>query len=213
MSVANDARFWDRSSRKYAAGKIADQAGYERTLERSRSFLRPAFRVLELGCGTGTTAFHLADEVESYLATDVSSGMIAIAEEKHLANPVDGLAFRVAAAEDLDAEVPPFDVVVGMNYLHLVRELPATLRHIQGLLSTNGIFISKTPCLGDMNPLIRLVLVPAMRAVRMAPFVRSFRSGELSEMIADAGFEIVCVEDHAAPGTGVRRPFIVARKV
>ncbi|WP_338000423.1 hypothetical protein [Chelativorans sp. YIM 93263] len=35
FSTANDARFWDRTARKYAAGPITDMAGYERTLERT----------------------------------------------------------------------------------------------------------------------------------------------------------------------------------
>ena len=29
MNTASDARFWDRTSRKYAKAAIADQAGYE----------------------------------------------------------------------------------------------------------------------------------------------------------------------------------------
>ena len=37
MSTASDARFWDRTSRKYATAAIADQAGYERTLDRTRA--------------------------------------------------------------------------------------------------------------------------------------------------------------------------------
>jgi ubiquinone/menaquinone biosynthesis C-methylase UbiE len=83
MSTASDAHFWDRTSRKYAKSKIADRAGYERTLERTRALLGPNVRVLELGCGTGTTALRLARDAQSYLATDISAEMIAIAEEHY----------------------------------------------------------------------------------------------------------------------------------
>lgn len=143
MSTASDARFWDRTSRAYARGAVADQAGYERTLDRTRALLGPGDRVLELGCGTGTTALRLAGDVQSYLATDISAGMIAIAEEKRAAAPVPALAFRTATAEALAPEVGPFDAVLGFNYLHLVRDLPGTLRRIHALLAAEGLFISK----------------------------------------------------------------------
>ena len=90
MSKANDARFWDRTSRKYAASAILDRAGYERTLDRTRALLGSGDRVLELGCGTGTTALLLADDVQHYLATDISAGMIAIANEKRAVGPNPG---------------------------------------------------------------------------------------------------------------------------
>lgn len=210
MSTASDARFWDRSSGRYAKAKISDQAGYERTLDRVRALLKPDDSVLELGCGTGTTALQLAGGVESYLATDISAGMIAIAEEKLVASPTAALAFRKATAEALASEAARFDAVLGFNYLHLVRDLAGTLRSIHALLAPGGLFISKTPCLGDMNPLIRLAL-PVMRAVGMAPYAGVFRARELSELVAAAGFEILGTERHASRGKD-GRPFIVARK-
>ena len=45
--------------------------------------------VCELGCGTGTTALRLASAVESYLAADISAGMIAM----------DGYLHSVAAGK------------------------------------------------------------------------------------------------------------------
>jgi ubiquinone/menaquinone biosynthesis C-methylase UbiE len=210
MSTASDARFWDRTSRKYARGAIADQAGYDRTLDRTRALLRPGGRVLELGCGTGTTALRLAGAVQRYLATDISAGMIAIAEEKHAADPIPGLAFRTVTAEALAPEAAQFDAVLGFNYLHLVRDLPGTLRRIHALLAAEGLFISKTPCVGDMNPLIRLVL-PAMRAIGKAPYAGVFRAAELSRLIGVAGFDILAAESHATRGND-GRPYIVARK-
>jgi len=210
MSTASDARFWDRSSRNYAKSPISDQAGYECTLERTRALLKSNDRVLELGCGTGTTALRLASGVESYLATDLSTGMIAIANEKRAANPIPALAFRAEMAEALASEAARFDVVLAFNYLHLVRDLAGTLRSIHALLAPGGLFISKTPCLGDMNPLIRLAL-PIARAIGKAPYVSVFRAQELSEFIAAAGFEILSTEGHASRGKD-SRPFIVARR-
>ena len=211
MSTASDARFWDRTSRKYAAATISDQAGYERTLERTRALLGPDDRVLELGCGTGTTAFRLAGDVQSYCATDISAEMIAIAETKLATGPIPSLVFRTATAESLAPEHGRFDAVLGFNYLHLVRDLPGTFRRIHALLAAEGLFISKTPCLGDMNPVIRLALLPAMRAIGKAPYVNVFPAAELSQSISAAGFEISATENHATKGNG-NRPYIVARK-
>ncbi|HEV2506742.1 MAG TPA: class I SAM-dependent methyltransferase [Mesorhizobium sp.] len=211
MSVANDARFWDRSSRNYAKSAIADEDGYQRTLERTRTMLGSGDHVLELGCGTGTTALRLAGGVQSYLATDFSPAMIVIAEEKHTTTPIPGLEFRTATVEALDADVGLFNAVLGFNYLHLVRDLPGTLRCIRDLLAPGGLFVTKTPCLGDMNPVIRLALLPAMRLIGKAPYAGSFSTKELGLCIALAGFEILAVENHAAKGND-KRPYIVARK-
>ncbi|MDE5453925.1 methyltransferase domain-containing protein [Bradyrhizobium sp. CSA112] len=211
MSITSDARFWDRSSRRYAKSRIADPNGYERTLERTRAYLQPGDSVLELGCGTGTTALRLANGVRSYLATDISGGMIAIAEEKLAVESIPALSFRTATAEELAHEESRFDAVLGFNYLHLVRNVPDTLRSIHVLLKPGGLFISKTPCLGDMNPLIRLVLLPAMQVIGKAPHVSSLGASALEQLIIGAGFDVVVRESHASKGKD-QRPYIVARK-
>ena len=55
-----DIAFWDRIAPKYAADPIADPAAHEATLERTRRLLGPGHRVVEIGCGTGSTALALA---------------------------------------------------------------------------------------------------------------------------------------------------------
>jgi ubiquinone/menaquinone biosynthesis C-methylase UbiE len=211
MSISSDARFWDRSSRRYAKSAVADRDGYARTLDRTRSLLRAGDHVLELGCGTGSTAMLLAGDVKTYLATDFSPAMIAIAEEKRLVMPIRGLDFLTATADAPELGSGQFEVVLGFNYLHLVRDLPQTLRRIHTMLASDGLFVSKTPCLGDMNPLIRLALLPVMRATGLAPHAGAFSTAELVRLVASAGFEIVATENHATKGNDVR-PYIVARK-
>lgn len=210
MAAARDAMFWDRAARRYAADPISDVAGYERTLERTRALLGPGDRVLELGCGTGSTALRLADRVDSLLATDISAEMIAIANEKGAFASSPHPAFRQATAEELAQEGRTFDAVLGFNYLHLVPDLPGTLRHIRVVTKPGGLFISKTPSIGDMNPAIRIAL-PVMRLVGKAPHVTVFTSAALRQAVADAGFEIVVQEWHATKGKDWR-PFIAARR-
>lgn len=211
MSIERDARFWDRTARKYAKTAVADGAGYARTLAQTRARLHSGMTVLELGCGTGTTALQLAPDVRSYLSTDISPAMIAIAKERLADDASPQLAFRAATAEELVQANSRFDVVLGFNYLHLVRDLQTTLRSIHSLLEPGGLFISKTPCLHDMNPLMRTIVLPAMRVMGIAPYVGAFPASGLEQRIAATGFDILAVERHAS-GTADARPYIVACK-
>lgn len=209
-----DAQFWDKAARKYAVSAIEDEAGFDRTLARTRAFIPAGARVLELGCGTGTAALRLADAAQSYLATDISAGMLAIAQEKLQAACENGfnaaLAFRQATADTLASEGAQYDVVLGFNYLHLAGSLPVVLGHIRSLLKPGGLFISKTPCVAEMNPLIRMV-IPIMRFMGKAPsVVTACSSASLAQQIAEAGFDILENERHGTKKSDFR-PFIVAR--
>jgi hypothetical protein len=144
--------------------------------------------------------------------------MIKIANDKprpnNNNNNADGLphlSFRIATAEALTAEPTRFTAVLGFNYLHLVRDLPGTLRSVHLLLEDGGLFITKTPCVGEMNFLLRSVALPVMQAVGKAPFAAAFGETGLAEQIRAAGFDIVENEMHASKGND-HRPYIVARK-
>lgn len=214
--MTTDAEFWTRTAPKYFADPIADVPGYERTIARVAALLQPQDRVIEFGCGTGTTALRLAPAVLQYRATDLSPGMIAIAEGRLAQDPVPNLSFAVATADSVAAEFAArggsgWDVALSFSLLHLVPDLPGTLRAIYGVLRPGGLFISKTSCLREMNPLIPLAL-PLARLFGKAPAtVRNFSAAELEGEIVAAGFAIDAVERHASKGTDTR-PFIVARR-
>ncbi len=205
-----DTRFWDKTARSYAKSPIEDPEGYERTLARVGALLSPQDRVLELGCGTGSTALRLAPLAGSWLATDLSPEMITIAREKLLASPTPGLRFEAATASTAEEAEGGYDVVVGFNYLHLVEDLPATLAHIRSRLRPGGLFVSKTACITELNPLIRMA-IPLMRLVGKAPAtVGVFGEAELVKAIVSAGFAVEAVERHGAKGKDLRA-VVVAR--
>jgi ubiquinone/menaquinone biosynthesis C-methylase UbiE len=208
--LVNDAQFWDRAARKYASDPIADMAGYERTLERTRHYLKGAETAFEFGCGTGTTALKLASSVGRIVATDLSGEMIAIARDKAKAEGCSNATFEVARPEAAPWPDGSFDVAFGFNVLHLVAEREAALKGIHRLLRPGGHFISKTPCLKEMNSLLRVAL-PLMQLVGKAPYVAFLSAEDLEREISAAGFEIIERARHASRGKEAR-PFVVARK-
>ena len=202
----SDTHFWDRAAPKYARDPISDPAAYEATLTRMRQILQPHHRVLEIGCGTGSTALELAPGVAEYHATDLSPGMIRIARDKLGADGPDNLTFEPAPAGDLPDG--PFDAVLALNLLHLVPDLEEVIARIFRTLPPGGVFLSKTALLRD-GAFYLPWLVRGMRLVGKAPTVRMLREGDLTAALTEAGFRLD--ETLLQPGMAPRL-FVVARK-
>lgn len=179
--------FWDGIAEKYATQPIGNMDAYEATLDRVRHWLRPEMSVMEIGCGTGTTALRLADSVARYLGTDLSGEMVRIANDKAAA--VDHVSFVTEAARTAGAG-QEFDAVLAFNLLHLVDDPAAVMTHVRGLLPKGGLFISKTPCLGG-KPWFR-PLIWGLQMIGKAPApVHCLRPAEIETALAAAGFEVV----------------------
>ena len=207
--MPTEADFWDRIARKYAAKPVDDPAAYEDTLARTRAYLSIDSRVLELGCGTGTTALKLADAVGHITATDISPEMIAIAEEKLARNDPGNVSFMTGAPESEDGAAP-YDGVLAFNLLHLLPDIPATLQAIHTKLKPGGIFISKTGCVAEAGWFLRVLVIPAMQAIGKAPHLTKLRQGDVDRMIRAAGFEIT--ETTPYEGLAPTR-FVAARRL
>ncbi|MEL7281285.1 MAG: class I SAM-dependent methyltransferase [Pseudomonadota bacterium] len=201
------ARFWDKIAQKYARQPVKDQSAYEAKLAELKSLLHRDDAVLEVGCGTGTTALFLASQVAQYTATDISPEMMKIAHDKREAAGADNLTFHVATSTDQMPEAP-FDAVMAFSLLHLVEDLPATLEALHSQVRPGGLFLSKTFCLAEAGFAIR-VMVKLMRLVGYAPHVLSLTHSELQQALRNAGFEI---EEVRHFGKDQMSPFIRARR-
>ena len=207
-------RFWNWIARRYAANTIADQAGYEKTLQRTCEFLSAEHEVLELGCGTGSTALRLAPHTARLLATDLSPAMLAIARERLQAQPMPQLEFALADVDGLDFGAARYDRVLAFNLLPLSADLDQTLATIVRALRPGGLLISKTPCIGELNAFITRPLALLMRVLRIvgrAPYMRFLDEAQLSAAMQRAGLQLLASERHGTRGKDVRA-FIVARK-
>lgn len=203
-----DISFWDRIAPKYAQSPISDPDAYEETLARVRTYLGADTQALELGCGTGSTALKLHAGTKRYVATDISAGMIGIAQTKITEQAGPQPEFRVARVAREDYAGEDFNAVLAFNLLHLLPDLEKALAVIHGLLPEDGLFISKTPALGSKwyyRPMIG-----AMRAFGRAPYVNFFSVEDLDARMAAAGFRLV--ETGLYPPKTPSR-FLVARKL
>ena len=201
-------KFWDRVARRYAKSPIRNLAAYQATLDRVCSYLSDRDYVLEMGCGTGTTALALADAVTHVTACDLSGAMIEIAREKCTKAAVSNVRFVQSAVGEDDCAPSSVDAVLAFSLLHLLRDPTIAVNRAHAVLRPGGVFISKTICLAERSWLFRLVL-PVMRLVGAAPYVGFLRRGDLEQMMQAAGFEIVETRSFAGAD---HTWFIVARK-
>jgi 2-polyprenyl-3-methyl-5-hydroxy-6-metoxy-1,4-benzoquinol methylase len=184
-----DAEFWNAQAAKYFRTPITDEAAYQEKLAITRRHLTADDRLLEVGCGTGGTAIALAPQVRQVVATDYSKRMIEFAWSRVDATRIQNVSFDVMALEDVRA-TQPFDAVMAMSLLHLVRDRCAALSTLRGLIKPGGYFISSTACIADRMAFMRPIL-PVMRLCGAAPWAAVFKEEQLRTEIEAAGFEIV----------------------
>jgi SAM-dependent methyltransferase len=99
-------------------------------------------RILELACGTGILAIHLARSGHAVVGIDQSPEMIAIASSK--GHYVNGVEFSAADMRDFDL-APGFDAALclfdSINYLLTLEDVSKTLASVSSVLLARGIFI------------------------------------------------------------------------
>lgn len=213
--AVDPARFWNRMAARYARAPMRAPDAYAATLDRVRAHLKPGDRVLELGCGTGTTAIRLADAVTTITATDIADTMLEIARGRAAEASVTNVTFAHADAAEVTAGAP-YDAVMAFNLLHLMPDRAATLATTLRDLRPGGLLICKTICLAEPGQSWKLrlalaVALPVLQALGLAPRLARLTVAGLEAEIAAAGFEIV--ETGSYPDRPPNRLVIARRPV
>lgn len=142
----------------------------------ARNAVPPGSRVLELACGTGNHALHLAELGYGMTATDYSADMLAVARAKAAERrlPVDFYELDMRAVPLPDQ---PYDAVVclfdSIGYVQTDQALNEVFSGVRKSLRTGGIFLFEfwhAPAMvNQFDPLrVRRFSVPAATILRIA---------------------------------------------
>lgn len=206
--MSSSARFWDRMATAYSKKPVPNEAVYQQKLEITRKYLNSDSDVLEFGCGTGSTAIAHAPYVRHIQAIDISGKMIDIAREKAIAAGASNVNFKQSDLFSLTLDDHSFDVVLGLNILHLVQNWKETIDCVYRILKPGGVFISSTACISEATPIIRWV-APVGKLLGLMPELAVFTRKELEHRMEMAGFSL---ERHSFPGENSANCFLVAVK-
>jgi ubiquinone/menaquinone biosynthesis C-methylase UbiE len=205
--VNRETAFWNKLADKYSRRPISDEAAYDKKLEVTRKYFQPDMEVLEIGCGTGTTAIAHAPFVGHIRATDLSTRMVEIAKDKAKAAGADNVTFEALSVDALDVPGASIDVVMAHSVLHLLEDKERAIADIHNMLKPGGVFVTSTACIGDMMLPLRLIILVG-RFLRLFPLVKVFSVAELKDSLENAGFEI----DYEWQPKKSAAAFIICRK-
>ena len=111
-------KFWDLISSKYAATPIADRSAYEAKIQKIKNYLTVDKVVLDVGCATGTQCGDIAVNVKQVTGIDISSKLLAIAEQRKAERKQNNVEFIKTSLFDECFHADSFDVVLAFYVLH-----------------------------------------------------------------------------------------------
>jgi len=179
-------KFWDRMSGSYDQPDEQYDPSYLQTISK---YLNLDDQLLDYACGTGSFSCQIAGDVKQILAVDISSKMLDTARKKANQKNIENIDFLHANIFDERLTKGGFDVVLAFNILHLLENPQKAIHQINTLMKPGSVFITDTPCLGELNSFFRLA-IKILSGIGLIPHIEFFRVSELENMI-ESDFQII----------------------
>ena len=190
VTMQPSGKFWDKIAERYAKKPVADEQAYQKKLRVTREYFRPDMEVLEIGCGTGSTAITHAPHVRHIRAVDISPKMLEIAQRKADAAGIDNVTFEQSTIEGLAGDDGSYDVVLALSVLHLLESRRDAIAKVYRMLKPGGVFVTSTVCIGDKMKFFKLI-APIGKFLGLMPLVKVITHEELEQSLSEGGFDIV----------------------
>lgn len=187
--MKDESAFWDKMAEKYSLKPVPSQENYEEKLKLTRELLTPTMNVLEVGCGTGTTALIHAPHVAKITGSDFSSEMIKIANNKAKAQGVSNVVFKQESIQEMNYLENEFDVIIAHSILHLIEDKSTALDKIYKSLKPGGYFITTTGCVGGVFKIFKPLWYLGFLFGKM-PYLGFFTKKGFTKLVRESGFTI-----------------------
>jgi 2-polyprenyl-3-methyl-5-hydroxy-6-metoxy-1,4-benzoquinol methylase len=148
-SIRSGEAYWDRAAETYQqdfAGTVIGRTRREAIWRELDSTFRAGQKILEMNCGTGLDAVHLAERGATVVACDLSPRMIELARDHARARGVlERVTHRVLPTEQLGALAAegPFDgAFSNFSGLNCVEDLEPVRRNLAQLVRPGGALVA-----------------------------------------------------------------------
>lgn len=207
-------KFWNRLAKDI--DKESDQLDEEQlqAIKNIEKYFNTTDVVLDYGCARGGITVGIADKVKEVHGIDISSKMIAIANQRAVNRKTTNVYFYHAQITDKRLKPASFNVILIFNVLHLVAEPEMVLQRLYELLKPGGSIIMTTPCLGERKHLFSTLanlLLHFVIKIGIVPPISFFKTSVLEKMFTNEKFELI--KSKSLPERLTISQFIVAKKL
>lgn len=151
-------------------------------------------QVLDLGCGAGHVSFHVAPQVGSVVAYDLSTEMLDVVSRAAADRGLRNVTTRQGVAESLPFADGSFDYVLSRYSTHHWRDFDAGLREVARVLKPDGIaaFVDSV----SPGPPLLDTYLQAVEVLRDPSHVRSYLRTEWDAALNRAGLRCDTASQH-----------------
>ncbi len=146
---------------------------------------------LDMGCGGGHVAFHLAALMKTVVAYDLSSSMLAVVEQEAHRRGLNNIVVKQGAAETLPCPTASFDVVTTRYSTHHWHDVAGGLAQMRRAMKPGGLGIF----MDVVTPGIPLLdtWLQSLELLRDPSHVRNLSIQDWQHGLKAAGFNVQAV--------------------
>jgi ubiquinone/menaquinone biosynthesis C-methylase UbiE len=193
-SVEDAARatFTARAEQYVDSATHADPDRLARIVEAARP--QPSWRVLDIGTGTGHTAFAFAPAVSWVVAVDLTEEMLKVAERVRKNRGYGNVEMQVADVHHLPFPDGAFDMVTCRRAAHHFSDIKGALSEMHRVLRPRGRLVIDDRASPEDDEVD--AILHRLDVLHDASHVRQYRASEWRRMVKDAGFSVDTVEEY-----------------